>query len=80
MTIGISSKDMHMGSKKEFMMAESRMVVIEEVSPLCRMNGSWVSSTQHGGCHCNAALDTGAGYKDAHILQCSLGWLCEVKI
>lgn len=39
-----------------------------------------MSSTQHGGCHCNAALDTGAGYKDAHILQCSLGWLCEVKI
>lgn len=36
MTIGISSKDMHMESKEEFMIAESRMVVIEEVSPLCR--------------------------------------------
>lgn len=62
-----------MESKKEFMIVESRMVGIEEESPSCRMNGSWVSSTQHGGCHCSAALGTRAGYKDAHIPLCSLG-------
>lgn len=54
-TIGIYSKDMHVESKKEFMIAESRMVVIEEESPSCRMNRClvhtawWVSLQCHTG-------------------------------
>lgn len=71
--MGINSEDTHVESKKEFMTAESRMVVTGEIPPSCRMNRSWVSRAQRGGYHCNAVLCTGTGYKNTHILAALSG-------